>query len=213
MTLPDYVTAANVKAHMPDPTWGSTYDTLLGLLITRASRLIDEESKEKAGGYAVSEDSTVYLRGTGTAELPLWSEPSVRYLAQAPTSVAISEDGDLTDYTTLAATDYLLEPYNALDYGEPYRKLTLDIRNGNYAIWPSFPKAVKIVGRVGWSVSVPSTIEEAAIIQVIRWFKRSQQAFQDVGAIVQLGQLRYVKTLDPDVARTVRHFAMQKMTV
>jgi hypothetical protein len=43
------------------------------------------------------------------------------------------------------------------------------------------------------------------VIQVVRWFKRSQQAFQDVGAIVELGQLRYVQRLDPDVQTIIQH--------
>ena len=40
----------------------------------------------------------------------------------------------------------------------------------------------------------------ATIIQASRWFKRGQQAFQDTGAVVELGQLRYTQKLDPDVA-------------
>jgi len=213
--MTDYVTADEVKNHLPDPAWGAKYDAILGDLVTRASRLIDTETREKSGGYAVSADSTVYMDGTGTAELLLSMNPTVRFLAQAPTEIAISEDGKIGagDYTVLATTDFFALPYNAPDYGEPYRELVLDVRNGDHARWPAFPRSVRIEGRIGWSVTVPTEIKEAAIIQVVRWLKRAQQSFQDTGAIVELGQLRYTKELDPEVARTVRAFALNKMTV
>jgi hypothetical protein len=36
-------------------------------------------------------------------------------------------------------------------------------------------------------------------IQAVRWFKRAQQAFQDVSAAMELGQLTYAQELDPDI--------------
>ena len=59
---------------------------------------------------------------------------------------------------------------------------------------------MKIVGKFGYSVAVPDDIKQAAIIMTVRYFKRGQQGFNDVGAVVELGQLRYVDKLDPDVA-------------
>lgn len=38
-----------------------------------------------------------------------------------------------------------------------------------------------------------------ARIQAVRWFKRAQQAFQDVSAAIELGQLTYAQELDPDL--------------
>lgn len=211
----DYATPTEVKEHLPDPSWGEKYNNLLVLLIPRASRLIDEESNEKAGGYFVDADSTVYLDGSGTKHLYLWSDPSVRYLAAAPTSISISKQGRVGagDYTALAATDYFLKPYNAPDYGDPYREIVMDALNGDYSSFPRFPRGVRIVGKIGWSTTVPPTIKEATIVQVVRWIKRGQQMFQDTGAIVELGQLRYTKELDPEVSRTVRSFRMNKVTV
>lgn len=213
--MADYATAAEVKEHKPESSWGSTYDTLLGKLVTRASRAIDEEVGVRENFFLVESDSTVYLSGTGTADLPLWLDPTVGFLAAAPTSVKISEDGgvEAADYTTLASSDYFLLPWNAPSAGKPYRKLQLDVRNGDYSIWPEFPKSVEIAGKIGWSTSVPDTIKEATIIQAARWLKRGQQSFQDTGAIVELGQLRYTKELDPDVARAVKHFRWETMTV
>ena len=36
-------------------------------------------------------------------------------------------------------------------------------------------------------------------IQAVRWFKRAQQAFADVSAAMELGQLTYAQELDPDI--------------
>lgn len=36
-------------------------------------------------------------------------------------------------------------------------------------------------------------------VQAVRWFKRAQQAFQDVSAALELGQLTYAQELDPDI--------------
>ena len=38
-----------------------------------------------------------------------------------------------------------------------------------------------------------------ARIQAARWFKRAQQAFQDVSAAIEMGQLTYAQELDPDI--------------
>ena len=38
-----------------------------------------------------------------------------------------------------------------------------------------------------------------ARIQAVRWFKRAQQAFADVSAAMELGQLTYAQELDPDI--------------
>jgi hypothetical protein len=117
----------------------------------------------------------------------------------------VDEVGDFT-YTAWASTDYLLWPYNAAAMGRPYTRLDIDQLNGDKVLWYRFPKSVKITARWGYSTTVPEDIKQAVVIQVIRWFKRSQQSYQDAGAIVDLGQLRYVKQLDPDVQLIISHY-------
>jgi hypothetical protein len=48
-------------------------------------------------------------------------------------------------------------------------------------------------------------IRMAATAQATRWFKRGQQAFQDTGAIAELGQLTYTQKLDPDIVTMLMH--------
>ena len=54
---------------------------------------------------------------------------------------------------------------------------------------------------------------EAAVIQTVRLFKRGQQAFADAGANSELGQLMYVKRLDPDVEALLMVGGLRRLTV
>jgi len=201
----DYCTAAEVKAAMPDGNWGATYDALIALLAARASRAIDRYTKREPGAYYVDTDTTRYF--TAGSEIDLY----IGELAAAPTSVSIAEAGDLTDLTALAATDYFMEPPNALLEGLPYNFIRLDSLNGDWHYWPKFQKSVVVVGKFGYSAAIPDDVKQCSIIQCARWFKRGQQGFQDTGAIVELGQLRYTRTMDPDVQEMVDH--LRKVTI
>lgn len=176
-------------------------------LALRASRLIDKVCKAEDGFFYANTDQTRYFDGSGCLE------QLVDSLAGAPTKVEVAETGIVDDasdtggtYTTWASRDYRCWPYNAIKQGRPYLRLDLDILNGSKATWWSFPKSVKITGPFGYSTTVPDLIKQATITQVARWWKRGQQAFQDAGAIVELGQLRFVKQLDPDVEVAVAGF-------
>jgi hypothetical protein len=199
MAINDYCTNTEVKAVLPDGNWSTTYDTLLTTLATRASRAIDRYLKRKPGAFYVNADVTLYFDGSGKREL--W----IAELAAAPTSVQVAETGDIKTptLTTWAASDYVLWPYNALDNGMPYIRLDIDQLNGSKSIWPAYPKAVKIVGKFGYSTAMPDDVKQAACIQTARWLKRGQQAFQDTGAVVELGQLTYTQRLDPDLANLI----------
>jgi hypothetical protein len=207
MAVNNYCTAAEVKAAMPDVTWGSTYDTALGVLIAEVARAFDRLTNRKPGAYYVDTDVTQYFTGSGTDKL--W----IGELAAAPTSVAVAESGDIKTptLTTWAATDYICWPYNALDEGHPYLRLDIDTLNGNKSIWYTYPKCIKIVGKFGYSAAVLPDVRRACIAMCVRALKRAQQAFQDTGAVVELGQLTYTQELDPEIALIVRH--LRKLAV
>lgn len=205
--MSDYCHLSDVKLQLPDVTWGDDYDAILSTLVERASRAIDAHLKREPSAFAVSADSTRYFTGSGDAEL--W----IGEMAAAPTSVAVAEAGVLTTYTAWAATDYICWPYNALLEGKPYLRLDIDSINGSKSEWCEYPKAIKIVGKFGFSTSAPAEIVEATIIQTVRWFKRGQQAFLDTGAIVELGQLKYTKKLDPDVETLLSLAKFQRLTI
>ena len=205
MATNDYCTADEVTAAMPDGNWGAGYDALLLLLAARASRAIDRYTKREPGAYYVNADTTRYFTAEGDVSL------QVGEMAAVPTTVSIAEAGDITDLTALVATDYFMEPYNALAEGLPYNFIKLDVLNGDWAYWPGFQKSVVIVGKFGYAAAVPDDVKQCSIIQCARWFKRGQQGFQDTGAIIELGQLRYTRTMDPDVQEMVDH--LRKVTI
>lgn len=204
----DYTTISEVKAVLVDTSWGTTYDSLLTVLITRASRTIDLFTGRPEGAYSVNADTTRYYDGSGCKEL--WIDE----ITTTPTSVTVAETGDVDNasgsggtYTTWSTSDYSLWPYNAFNERRPFLRLDLDQLNGSKYSWYKFPKSVKITGKFGYSTttSLPPEIVQTTIIQTARWFKRGQQAFQDTGAIVELGQLTYTKALDPDIAEMIMH--------
>ena len=54
---------------------------------------------------------------------------------------------------------------------------------------------------------------QAAVTQASRAFKRGQQAFADAGASAELGQLVYVKRLDPDVEAILMAGGLRRLSV
>ena len=212
----DYCNASQIKALMPDTTWGTSYDALLGVLITGASRAIDELYKRKPGACAVSSTAARYY---GPQQVH-GSFLRIDELAAAPTSVNIALTGDVDNasgsggtYTALTTNDYFLDPDNAAEDGLPYTGLCLDTQNGDYASWYGYPRGIKVIGKWGYATTSPAIIAQQTKIQTVRWFKRAQQAYKDVRAITELGQLQYVQQLDPDIAVLLMNSRMGRMTI
>lgn len=202
----DYTNIANVKALMPDQVWSTKYDAIFSTLITRSSRLIDGLLQREPGAFAVVNNTTRYFDGSGSDKLYIGE------LASVPTVVSVAESGIVDGatgtggtYTVWAVRDYSVWPANRVQEGKPYLRLDIDPLNGSKAIWFKYPKSVKITGAFGFALAsnIPPEIVGAAEIQTVRWWKRGQQAFQDAGTITELGQLRYVKKLDPDIEMTL----------
>lgn len=195
-----YCTKEDIQAHMPEvPDWGTKYDVILDEVAKRASRAVDLYTKMNPGGYLVTADTERIYDGNGAQKL------AVDELAAAPTSVEVAETGNVTNYTLWAATDYFMWPYNALVEGQPYTHIIIDVQYGTKTSFYAFPRAVKVTGKFGYSVTVPHMIKEVTIIQASRWFKRGQQAWEDAGATPSLTSLRYVQTLDPDVQEALTY--------
>ncbi len=120
------------------------------------------------------------------------------------TSLATDSDGDATYEDTWTATDYNLLPVNASLDGIPYNMIEIT-PDGDY----SFPanrnrKAVKVVGKFGWS-SAPYPVQEACLIQSIRLFRRKDAPFGVVGG-GEMGQAVVISKLDPDVEMLLRPY-------
>jgi hypothetical protein len=128
-----------------------------------------------------------YFDGTGDAEL--WIDPAVSV------SLVEVEETDGT-WTSWAATDWWAWPYN----DTPTRMIEVSDRtNSTKGAWTKGPKRVRVTGVWGWTTTVPALIERACRTQVARWYKRAMQGWADVGGQAEMGTLRYVQRMDPDV--------------
>lgn len=198
--MADYTNVAAVKADMPDSELFSStsydYDAVIQGMITGASRLIDKE----VGGwpnyfYPSTADETRYFDGSG--DVDLYVDPILSL-----TSVYVSESGgrESTSYTAWTEnTDYFVWPYNYSSLGEPIQKLLVDNDSGGKGTWGTTRKGIQITGVFGYSSFPPADIQQACKITAMRWFMRAKQSWQDTSVNMNMGELLYTQSLDPDV--------------
>lgn len=205
--MADYCTLKQVKDDMPESGLSSntTYDLPLGQMVTDASRLIDTlVGRWPNFFYPSTSGETRYYDGNAEAELRIDEMVSI-------TSVAVAEQGGVesSDYTAWGSSDYYGWPYNTTANAEPIRKLIVDVWNGSKSYWHPYRKAIKVTGVFGWTSRPPEIIARATRIQAMRFFMRAKQGYQDAGAIVDLGQMTYVKELDPDIHKILHKWMIE----
>lgn len=206
-----YCATTDIKTDMPDSALSSSsdYDVMLPLLCEQASRLIDREVGRWPGYfYPTTDSATRYFDGSGEIEQYIDEMVSL-------TSVAVAEDGGTasTSYTSYTEnTDFYVWPYNYSALGVPIQRLDVDW-NGSKAGWPDSRKSIKVTGVFGYSLTPPADVKRACQIQVMRWFMRAKQGFQDASASVAMGELIYMQALDPDVARLLAPYKIGNLAI
>lgn len=199
--MSDYTLVATVKAELG--VSDSAIDTRLARLITAASRAIDARCKRPDNFFVGSASGTrVYDVPSSVLDLgtPLYRRFSSVEIELGPcltvTSVKTDEDGDGTFETTwTVSTDYSLLPLNAILDGVPYTKLRVN-PYGSKAM-PAGQSRLQVIGTWGYSTTMPPAIEQACILQTIRWLKRPDSPFGVLGS-ADTGFSR-VPGVDPDV--------------
>ena len=203
----DYCSSSDVVTQLPESGLSSTtdYDVQLGVLCTAASRFIDKEVGRWPGFfYPSTDDETRYFDGNGEQELDI--DPVVSI-----TSLSVSEEGSYSssDYTAWTEnTDFFSWPYNSVD--QPIRRVIVD-PNGSKLNWTRFKKALKVTGVFGYSATVPEIIQFACVAQVVRWYMKAKQAWQDGSANPDLGMMVYAKRLDPDIKEMLWPFMLDNV--
>ncbi len=216
--MADYCTIAEVKAQINITQ--ATSDTVLTALVTAVSRAIDNFCNRPRGFIADAAASARYYTGSGKAHQGIDECVEI-------TQVAVKESPTDTTYTTWATpTTNLASDGDWIAYSGgkhspnfndmPYTALMVDPcgdqawftsgRMGTSLGWPddnergtrSVP-TVKVTAKWGYSVAVPAPIKEATAMQTARWYKAMASGKSDVLASGELGQLMYLKKLDPDV--------------
>ncbi len=214
--MADYCTIADVKARIEKTKAGD--DVWLAELVTGASRKIDRTCRRPDGFVAPSVASARTFSGSGNA---------IQWLDECAAISLVEVKDSATDstYTAWASTDWIPgcgDPVHSPDFNRlPYRWIMVDptgsydhFASGRYAWRRGFrPEpaqlsrgvtTVRVTARWGYALTVPDDIREACCMQVARWYKRFQSAMADAVASVDMGQLLYRQSLDPDIAGILR---------
>lgn len=180
--MADYCTSTQVKDAGRMNISVSTYDTALGLIVTAASRWIDQATWHIDNAFAASATTTRYFReedldgSTLVLDAPLLSASTVT-------------NGDTV---VISASNYFLHPRNAA-----YR-WGIQLKSG-YSWAFDTDGEISVAGVWGFSTTVPDPIREATAMLAGWMFKRYQAALQDNSANNDLGQIVYGEAIPKQV--------------
>jgi hypothetical protein len=180
-----YATVAQLKARLGISD--VTDDTVLGQVLDGACRAIDQVCGERF--YTTAAAETRYFTAT-TSEV-------VRPGPLVSITTLTTDDSEDRTYATswTANTDYELEPANAVVDSVPYRAIrTTPVGSKSF---PTTRRAIKIVGKFGWS-AVPDNIREAALLASERLWKRKDAILGVVGSF-EMGELKQIVQSDPEI--------------
>lgn len=176
--MADYATTTQVKAHLLPTSYDSSTDTVLGELITSASRFIDSYLTVENDFFTVAGASktakVVYGRGGDRLRLP----PFIETIAAADMSVP---SGYVKPVFAVVDGWLTIPP-----------QLGLGIIVGNA---PEFnPYLYSFASYVGYTISakwgwaaIPEDIREACVQIVVRWFRGRDDAYAGI-VTAQSGQ-------------------------
>lgn len=199
-----YCSAADVKARF-GTQWmaGTDYDALLTELTESASRQIDDELYWGFCHFAAQDlrpGITRYFDTEGGMEM--WIPRCTKI-----TTLRLDYDGDgVYETTWVENTDFIVWPYaKGSPWGDSFDKIIVKESAG--VSLPTGQQRMEIKGEWGGAARPPQIIKEACAITAARWFKRGMQAYQDTGALPEMGELVYTKALDPDVQEILKKMA------
>ena len=175
---PDYTDLATLKSYLRISD--TVDDVELALYITAASRSIDVSTNRQFGVVASAEARkyvSVYDRHRSLYVI------NIDDLMTTTGLVVDNEAG-----TTLASSDYTLEPLNAAQESKPWTQITTSDSEGIF----------DITGLWGWA-AVPDTVEAATLLQAARFFQRRNAPFGVAGSPETGSEVRLLDKLDPDV--------------
>jgi len=216
MAQVDYATVAEVKAEIEKEHAGD--DTEIGLLISAASRLIDNHCRRPDGFVADTEESARDFAGSG--DTIQWIDENIEV-----TKVKVKES--VTDDFDSEADEGTGDLWDEDDYicgrGDPKRRPIFNrphydwlmvaatgskshFLDGHYGgrrgfkpdrVFESAQPTVRVFAKWGYAEECPDVIKKACIVEVGRWFKRAQSSWADAVGDGGMGEFRFVKKLDP----------------
>lgn len=180
--MPDYTDPADVKLQLGISDTND--DTLIGKAITAASRSIDRWTGTTF--YPVTE-ARLFAAGTdGTVLVDRFTDT---------TGLVVKTGTDGTFPTTVAASGYVLHPFNAVSSGGAYDRIVIPAGVASSAY--GYP-TVQVTASWGWA-TVPADVEQACRIKAARLFRRKDSP-EGVAGTSEFGVVRISRSEDPDVA-------------
>lgn len=189
-----YATVAELKGWIGNVNDASE-DTRLTLALDAASEAIDDYCNRRFTTDAVASSRIFHPYRDGT----LWLDDVAE---TASLVVKTDEDADGVYETTWAASDYAVEPANALATGRPVSHL---LAVGSRAFPPGPRHRVQVSAKWGWPAT-PRKVKQACLILAARLWKR-KDAVDGLAGNPEFGQLRLAR-VDPDVATLLDPFAL-----
>lgn len=188
---PDYISSAELKEflHVGD----TDDDVQIAVAITAASRAIDSHCNRQFGRTASAEDRVYtarpdYGRGVWVIDIDDLDDD---------TGLTVDIDGS-------TATDYTLEPVNAVAKGKVWTRLVV---SRDSSVQPTGAANEATIGGVRWGwTATPTTVKEAAYLQSSRLHSRRNSPYGVAGSPNDGSEMRLLARVDPDVAVSLRDF-------
>jgi len=187
---PDYTTAARFKAFLRIAD--TTDDVQIGLAITSASRAIDKACNRQFG---VLSSATEWFY---TAQ---WDRHRDCWFVSVDDFATTT--GLVVKVKTVATTDYVVEPLQAVAKGRVWTAIRLGSSTG-----VADKDAIGVTALWGWP-SVPTPVEQACWLQASRFLSRRDSPYGIAGSPADGSELRLLATVDPDVRVSLGHYVRQ----
>jgi hypothetical protein len=196
-----YATAAEVKAQI-DKSGNSGAGTTANfeIIIAAVSRNIDDICNRPMGFKAIDTATAKYYASKGGDYLFIDECVAVESVSEKSSPSAATYDLlDAEDWLAFAGStsepNFNKTPYNGIMRSSAGNSF------GRSSYWQgrfkrSLP-TIKVMAKWGYAVNVPGPIKEVCIVETVRIWKRAQSAFADALAPIDMGQLAYVKQMDP----------------
>lgn len=197
--MSDYTTVAEMKEYLTQIT-GASEDAIMGKLITRISRVIDDYCNRRF--YVPAGDQTRYFNGNGADELWLPVNVAEGSDLATVTSVAVRDDVASTSaWRTIPLTPIDGDRKGDLLFGPigrryaPARHLSfVSPVAGPDSTFPRGITTVRIIGKFGFE-TIPGPIAEATVQLVARAHKSRNAGFSDAIGVDEIGTVMVAKSL------------------
>lgn len=194
----DLLTLADAKSWLRIPVTTSRYDTLLGALITSASKRAESHTGHR---FERETQATHTFRYDGSALLDL-----APYDLDPAGAIAISVDTDFAPYTLQSAM-YRYEP-RSLPFGiathvdlAAYTPARSSVNFWGGGAVNAFGRQVAVTGNWGWP-SIPADLAQGALLLVASWWSNPRQV--QAVADGSVNETFSPKSSDMGLAKTVK---------